>query len=316
MEPRRAIGHHVRVSPVSRGRKNARSRGSGQRVVRSVPAAPPEPCDCPTCSGRDLDLETLVEGMMISATNLLGTDDPIEAELFGASFLAAGVAGDLPGDEVIRVMTESIVPAAAKYANREALALLLALDTMAVGPAPAEAARRVREAGVQAPSWADEVREPLRVDRCRRYVDAAAESSTLTCLFERAGRGHGFAVGVDHGDCGAASDIVLLTPGELEEFTHTMETGAGAVVVTELPDPAEFRWQIERALDARAVHDLEDDEPVLPDEDDEDGPGYHLLAALLQARMNTLPEPPRPPAPHGDETADPGDAGAGRARRR
>ncbi|MET0493962.1 MAG: plasmid pRiA4b ORF-3 family protein [Actinoplanes sp.] len=303
------------MSPVSRGRKNAKSRGSGQRVVRSVPVAPPEPCDCPACSGEGLDLETLVEGMMISATNLLETDDPIEAELFGASFLAAGVAGDLPSEEVIAAVTESIVPAAAKYANREALALLLALDTMGVGPAPAEAARHLLEAGVQPPSWAAEVREPVQVSRCLRYADAPANSSALVCSFERAGRSHGFVVDVDHGDCDAAVDIVLFAPEELAEFTQTIEVGAAGVgfsITTEVLDPAEFRWQVERALDARAVHDFDEDEPLLADPDDEDeGPGYHLLAALLQTRMHTLPEPPRPPAPHGDETADPSAAEEG-----
>jgi hypothetical protein len=309
VEPRRSIGHHVRVSPVSRGRKNAKSRGSGQRVVRAVPLAPPEPCDCPACSGEALDLETLVEGMMISATNLLGTDDPIEAELFGASFLAAGVAGDLPREEVMAAVTGSIVPAAAQYANREALALLLALDTVGVGPAPAQAARQLMAAGVEPPPWAAEVREPVQVSECRRYADAPANSSMLVCSFERAGRSHGFVVDVDHGDCDAAVDIVLFAPEELAEFTQTIEVGAagmGFSITTEALDPAELRWHVERALDARAVHDLEEEEPLPPDEDDEeDGPGYHLLAALLRTRMHVLPEPARPPAPHGGEAADP-----------
>jgi pRiA4b ORF-3-like protein len=50
------------------------------------------------------------------------------------------------------------------------------------------------------------------------------------------------------------------------------------------------------------VHDLEDGaEPELSEDlGDVEGPGYHLLATLLRARMRALPEPPRPPAPHGD----------------
>jgi hypothetical protein len=43
---------------------------------------------------------------------------------------------------------------------------------------------------------------------------------------------------------------------------------AGATLTAEDLDPAEFRWHIERALDARAVHDRESDEP-----DVDDGPG-------------------------------------------
>jgi hypothetical protein len=47
------------------------------------------------------------------------------------------------------------------------------------------------------------------------------------------------------------------------------------------------------------VHDLEDGAEPAEDLGDEDGPGYPLLATLLRARMRTLPEPPRPPVPHG-----------------
>jgi len=74
------------------------------------------------------------------------------------------------------------------------------------------------------------------------------------------------------------------------------------ITETEL-DPAEFRWQVERALDARAVHDEEDGGPDLAEGDD-DGQNYHLLAALLRSRLRALPEPTRPPAPHGDEDED------------
>src|SRR5207244_1288503 len=67
-------------------------------------------------------------------------------------------------------------------------------------------------------------------------------------------------------------------------------------------DAAEFRWQVEKALDARAVHDSD-----LPDEEmndmpvDEDGPGYPALAVLVRARMSALPVPSKPAARHADE---------------
>ena len=64
-----------------------------------------------------------------------------------------------------------------------------------------------------------------------------------------------------------------------------------------------MRWQIENALDARAVHDSDggerdiDELPV-----DEDGmPGYPAMAALLRARMRTLPAPNKAPAAHADQ---------------
>ncbi len=67
---------------------------------------------------------------------------------------------------------------------------------------------------------------------------------------------------------------------------------------------------MERALDARAVHDSE-----LPDDEldetpvDEDGPGYPALALLARARMNALPVPSKPAARHEGEFGWPGPAG-------
>jgi hypothetical protein len=62
---------------------------------------------------------------------------------------------------------------------------------------------------------------------------------------------------------------------------------------------------VEKALDARAVHDADD----LADDDmtdlpvDEDGPDYPALAVLVRARMNALPVPSKPAAPHADDGA-------------
>jgi hypothetical protein len=125
----------------------------------------------------------------------------------------------------------------------------------------------------------------------------------LACSFERAGRVHGFVLRVDHTDCHAAIDVVLL-PGEaLDEFVAQIPDkakGDGIKVVTEELTPEDFRWEIERALDARAVHDDEDGEPPAGAIDDDEGPDYGTLAELLRARMRVLPEPSRPPASHGD----------------
>jgi len=67
-------------------------------------------------------------------------------------------------------------------------------------------------------------------------------------------------------------------------------------------DAAEFRWQVEKALDARAVHDGapsdEDPDRTAIDEEDSD---YPALAVLMRARMDALPMSTKPPAPHGEE---------------
>jgi hypothetical protein len=143
----------------------------------------------------------------------------------------------------------------------------------------------------------------VQLGQCQRLVDSDGSASVLVCSFDRAGRSHGFVIQVDHSDCDAAADIALFPAEMLDEVLDTIRGDgkrAGLAITAEVLDPAEFRWQAERALDARAVHDREDDGPELAEElDDEDGPGYHLLATLLRARMRALPEPSRPPAPHG-----------------
>jgi len=241
-------------------------------------------------------IDTLVAG----AADVLTVDDPLEAELFGATFLAAG---DLAGEGFAEALTEGIVPAVAEAGTAESLALLIALDAVGDVPEAAAAAVRLAGAGVPKPGWADELREPMRVGPCRRFADTDESASMLVCSFDRGGRSHGFVLQADHTDCDAAVDI-LLVPGEaLDEVVEAMRAEgqrAGVTVTEEELDPGEFRWQVERALAARAVHDREDGAELPDDDEDDDGPGYPTLAALFRARMRVLPEPSRPPAPHGD----------------
>ena len=65
-------------------------------------------------------------------------------------------------------------------------------------------------------------------------------------------------ISVDHLDCGAANDILLLDVDQLPEVLERMRKrvrGDGFEITTEALDAAEFRWHVEEALDARAVHD-------------------------------------------------------------
>jgi hypothetical protein len=113
------------------------------------------------------------------------------------------------------------------------------------------------------------------------------------------GRGHAVVISVDNADCGAAGDILLLDMDQLPEALEMMRSAGrdgGLEVTTEKLDAAEFRWQAEKALDARAVHDrdgLDEDLTDLPS--DEDGPGYPALAVLVRARLNALPAPQQAP---------------------
>jgi hypothetical protein len=92
-------------------------------------------------------------------------------------------------------------------------------------------------------------------------------------------------IGVDHEDCGAADSIVLLDVDRLPEALEMMRaTGReeGLDITTEALDAAEFRWQVEKALDARAVHDSELSVEELVDgmATEEDGQVYPALARV------------------------------------
>ena len=248
----------------------------------------------------EIDPQEFVENLVAGAAELLEADDPLEVELFGAALLSAG---DLAGVGFADALSAEIVPAVAEFATPESLAVLVAIDAVAGGRVATDAMERLVAAGVPVPAWNDELREPVRFGQCRRFADTDGSASILVCSFDRAGRSHGFVVHIDHVDCDAAVDIALFPAEMQDEILDRIQADgrrAGLAITTEVLDPAEFRWQVERALDARAVHDREDDDPDLVEElDDEDGPGYHLLAALLRSRMRALPEPTRPPAPHG-----------------
>ncbi|MEU4218740.1 plasmid pRiA4b ORF-3 family protein [Actinoplanes sp. NPDC026623] len=300
------------MSPVSRRRKNEKSRRSDQRILRTVPAVPQE-CDCPECSDPDFDPQAVIDDLAAGIAGILAVDDPLEAELYGANFVAAGESA---GEGFAEALSEAIVPALAQMSTPASLGVLLAIDAMDGGGAAAVAGRRLLARGLPAPAWMDALSEPVKGGVCRRYRDRSGEASMLLCSFERSGRSHGFLIDVDHTDCDAAVDIMLF-PGEaLDEVGGMVQTDArraGVRIDAEDLDPAELRWQVERALDARAVHDRESGGPEPDDGFDEAGPGYHPLAVLLRTRMGVLPEPPRPPAEHG-AAARPGPMFAGRAR--
>jgi len=281
------------MSPVSRGRKGARSRkrGGEARVLRAVPAFEPKPCDCAACTGEGLDVEAMFADLRAAATDLLTVDDPLDAEVLAAVFVGAGALDEtfLPG----------VIPMLAEQGDPPALALLTALELVGDSAEAGAAARDLAAAGVTEPSWAAEARQPLAVADLHTYR-ADDVASILICAFSRAGRRHGFVVQVDHTECFAASEVMLVPGDVLDEVIEDLRARperAGLTIVEERLAPAAFRWEVERALDARAVHDDEDEDDN-PESDDSD---YYAAATLLRSRMRVLPEPTRPPAAHGAE---------------
>jgi hypothetical protein len=291
----------------------------------------PEACGCPGCAE---DPDGIITSMLAGATDLIGDDDPLAAELTAAMFVA--MIDDEPDPDGVRPMSHGLIPQLAAQGGAEALALLTAIAAVAP-PSTTEAATTavtaLANAGVPQPKWVDEIIAPLAVTDCWRLDEPNETVSVYAVGFQRAGRAHGILTFVDHTDCGAAEDIVLLDGAEFAETLDRLATRLEATR-TRL-DPADLRWHLEQALDVRAVHDevdaeLDDDpDDDLGDDDlhglppgddfliddgtdldddldaDDDGPDYPVVAALLRARLATLPASDRPPARHHDDDLDP-----------
>lgn len=253
---------------------------------------------------------------------LLDAEDPIEAEIAGAAF--ASLDG-LTGGAFEQTFVDQLLPRLESAANAEALTMLLAIGSVApgrIGTTANASAERLTAAGVPKPRWADELAAPVTGGDFRSLHDAERTVSILGCSFQRAGRGHLFVINVDLDDCGAADDVYAVPGGDLLDALSQIRNAAskdGVELEAEQLDPAEFRWQAENALDARAVHDQNDlglglpgsiVEQLIPSDEDDGGPGYPAMALLLRNRLATLPAPTRPPAPHSPDSDDDSDLAA------
>ncbi|MGH2602347.1 MAG: plasmid pRiA4b ORF-3 family protein, partial [Dehalococcoidia bacterium] len=296
------------MSFLNRARKPKTRNGAMPLDV--VPPAPAgqDQCDCPACA-EGFDPRQLIGELTTSFVDLLESEDPLDAELAGAAFVSM-VAG--AGEDFEDEMLNGLIPALETRAGAEGLVLLLAIGAVAAGPvgkAAATAADGLIAAGIPRPGWAGELDQPVTVADCQRLSDEQGSASILACSFHRAGRSHAVVLRVDHLDCGAAGEILLLDADNLPAALEMMRSSGrdiGLDIRTEALDPAEFRWQVENALDERAVHD---EYRIAPDQDepvdaDDDGPDYHTMAVLLRARMESLPASSKPKESHSDTDTD------------
>lgn len=291
------------MSPVSRRRQGKKNKKSTRPPTLCVFGTEDE-CGCPSCSGADFDPQRLIDELTADAVDLVEVEDPLDVEIVGAAFLSIG---EMAGEGFEDALVGGFIPQFEARGSAGALAMVLAIGTVTegrVGRAAAAAADRLVQAGIPRPGWAAELGEPVTVTDCWRVIDAQGTASLLACSFHRAGRSHAVVMSVDHRDCGAATGIVLLGVDQLPETLEMMRGGArdsGCETKQEALGPAELRWQVEAALDARAVHDNHarelglDDGPV-----DGDGlPDYRALAVLLRTRMKALPRSSKFAVPHG-----------------
>lgn len=258
-------------------------------------------CDCPACATGDFDPQQAIDDLISDAVVVLEADDPLDVETNLATLLAVG---DFATEE-FDALLNGLLPQFEARANPAALALLLAVGSIAPGEvagAARAAAGRLVTSGVAGPQWAAEIAEPMTVGDCTHLYDTGRTASVLACAFRRAGRGHAFVMTLNHLDCSAAEEIFLVDePNLAEMLDHIRATGAenGAELQSEVLAPAEFRWRMENAMEARAVHDQENPDFVLDELlPDDDVPSYPAMAYLLRARLALLPAPGKPPAPH------------------
>lgn len=291
------------MSPVSRGRKPSKKTQNKNQTKRAAqPGPPPADCDCPLCTGTEQGVDALLDDLLLAIADQHDSADPLGAELIGASVIAFGELVE-DGGEVGEMFAKVLLPALEARANADALALLLAIGAVSAEDGQhvaMAAADRLVARGLPLPTWANELAEPVTLDSCLRLADPDAEISVLFGSFRRAAHTSTFVVTVDHNNCSAADHITMVDAEHLADMVREVQAGArrdGIELDQQQPDPAEFRWHLVTALNARAAHDQEFG-PEPPEDDDPDAPPYPVLAALLHARASNLPASEAPPAEH------------------
>jgi hypothetical protein len=290
-----------RVGRAPRGKQNVKS---GRRADLVMVGEVEESCDCPACAGGELDPEQMLAELVDGAADLAGCEDPLEAELAGALLVAMALAG---GDDAVSAFAQAFIPAIEARGNDAALMMLTAIGAAArggfeqVAQAALAAAGRLAESGVPVPAWARELEQPLRAGSFTRLYDTEGTMSVLVGVFHRAAREHAVMVVVDHDDCGAAQDIFILDAADLTAALKDIRAGGrrdGLTIKTQTLSAPEFRWYVEQAMQARAVHDSENDDDDGQDAselfDEQEGPKYPVLAVLVRVRLAALPQPRQP----------------------
>jgi hypothetical protein len=206
----------------------------------------------------------MITELVDGAAGLANLEDPLEQELAGSMFVA--MAED---DDTASRFAQKLIPAIESRGNDAALTVLTAIGAAAAGgPEPVHraataAADRLAAGGLPVPASSLQLAQPLEAGPFMRLYDAEGTMSVLIGSFRRAGHEHAVMVFVNHENCGAADDVALLDAAHLPDAVEDLRASArrdGVTVRTQTLDAPAFRWYVEQAMDARAVHDAEDDD--------------------------------------------------------
>lgn len=213
----------------------------------------------------------------------------LDAEVFTSDLLGTWWLSD---DADGRALARGIIGYAARQRSTEALALLLMLARLGVEEAlrdgAADAAQRLRDAGVPEPSWAASL-GPVAVRRCLRCTDVFGEQSTVVCEFDHDGRRHALVALLDHDVlAGGVADVWFTTEPDVlvDELVRQADEDDGPTPVEVAPDVAAGLLRTGFAV----LGDAPPDPDLVADDEEE------LVSnrALTLARLREMPGGPAP----------------------
>jgi hypothetical protein len=129
--------------------KAKKNTNSTRRPVLPDVFGAPDQCECPTCCGAEVDPRRLIDELTAGAAELVVSEDPLDAEIAGAAFVSIG---EIAGEDFQELLVGGFIPEFEARATPEALAMLLAIGSVAqarAGKAALAAADRLVEAGIR-----------------------------------------------------------------------------------------------------------------------------------------------------------------------
>lgn len=242
----------------------------------------------------DLGVAEMMAEVVARIAEFEHVDEPVDGEYLAAGLLAVGYGESA---DYLEVFVKLFADRAEEMATPGALAFLRCVTALTPEPVRTvayEAADRLAAAGVVPPAWVPELDEPVTAGEFVRWPDTDGTGATLFGSFARAGRTDGFLIFVDDENCGAAYDLAPFVGEGLTESRRLTDEQEPADA--EPMTAADFRWQVQAALDARMLHDrgalaagIEWDEP-----EEDDAIPHEVAEVVVRARLAILPVPAKP----------------------